>query len=370
MPALRRLWLQCHRWTALSLGWVLIVSGLSGAVLVVARPLDHWLHPQYFVAQGDATRGAVALETVRRALAEEFGPRAGLTFRPPREPGETLQVLVRGAWRGTVFIDPASGREQGRRADDEGFVNTLFGLHSALWMAMRGKAVLAWAALAYLGLLATGLVLWWPRRWPPSLRIEWRAGLLRGLFDVHRTGGAVLGLLLAVSIATGAFMAWRPIGGWINALGGAAAAPAPTLAGPPAAMLPLDALVGRAQAVFPDGRVGFVTLAPQANRPVRVRMRVPGEPHPHGVSVVWVDPRDGSVLSASRWTGLDPAGRLNAVIYPLHTGELGGLPLQAAVALAGLATGALGISGVWLWWRRRRARRGQGRAPVRAAAPH
>ena len=38
----RRLWLSCHRWIALGLGGILILSGLSGALLVVARPLDQW----------------------------------------------------------------------------------------------------------------------------------------------------------------------------------------------------------------------------------------------------------------------------------------------------------------------------------------
>jgi uncharacterized iron-regulated membrane protein len=43
-----------------------------------------------------------------------------------------------------------------------------------------------------------------------------------------------------------------------------------------------------------------------------------------------------------------------AVIYPLHIGALGG-PWHAALTLVtGLSLGALGISGIWLWWRRRR----------------
>ncbi|WP_144632265.1 PepSY-associated TM helix domain-containing protein [Bordetella genomosp. 13] len=372
MQRLRALWLTCHRWTALTLGWLLILAGLTGALLVVARPLDEWAHPGYFVAhrevaQGylargdaahaDAARGAVPLDAVRASIQAEFGADAGMTLRPPRQAGETLQVLVRGAWRGTVYLDPATGAEQGRRGEDEGFVNTLFRLHSALLMESTGKAVLAWASLAYLALLATGLVLWWPKRWPPSLRIELRKGLLRGLFDVHRTGGAVLGLVLAVSVATGAFMAWRPIGAWINALAGSTPAAVPALRGEPADALPLDVLVARAQAVYPDGQVGYVMLAPQPHRPVRIRMRVAGEPHPNGMSTIWLDPRDGTVLSARRWDEMDVAVRLNTVIYPLHTGELGGVPLQAVTALAGLALGVLGISGAWLWWRRLRARR-------------
>src|SRR5690606_31916974 len=96
----------------------------------------------------------------------------------------------------------------------------LFKLHSSLMLKMTGKAILAWIALAYLILLISGLVLWWPKRWPPSLKIELRKGVLRGLFDTHRIGGAVLGLVIAVSVATGAYMAWRPVGQIITAMAG------------------------------------------------------------------------------------------------------------------------------------------------------
>ena len=40
---------------------------------------------------------------------------------------------------------------------------------------------------------------------------------------------------------------------------------------------------------------------------------------------------------------------------------------EAAVALLGLGLGALGISGIWLWWRRRGLRRAQAPAGQRVA---
>jgi uncharacterized iron-regulated membrane protein len=128
---------------------------------------------------------------------------------------------VRGSWRGTLYLNPWTGQEQGRRGETEGFVNTLFKLHSSLLLESTGKAILAWVALAYLVLLVTGLVLWWPRHWAQAWRVELRKNLARSLFDLHRVGGAALGVLLAVSVATGAYMAWRPLGGVINAFTGA-----------------------------------------------------------------------------------------------------------------------------------------------------
>jgi uncharacterized iron-regulated membrane protein len=360
MAALRNLWLKAHRWVALGLGWVLILSGITGSLLVVLRPLDRWQHPEYFVAANTIPQAEIALEPVRQRLASEFGPKASFSFRPPREAGETMEVLVRAAWRGTLYLDPSSGREQGRRGEDEGVVAWLYGLHSALLLVQPGKAILAFAALAYLLLAISGLVLWWPRKWPPSLSIAFGKGMPRALFDLHRTAGAVLALALALCIGTGAYLAWRPIGTWITLLSGAPRTTVPVLPAQAAGKgqaIALDDLAASARAAFPEGAIGLILYTPRLDRPMAIRMRLPDDPHPNGRSTVWLDPRSGMVLAAHRWNELDPGTRINSVIYPLHTGELGGLPWQTGVALLGLALGVLGGSGIWLWWSRRAARR-------------
>jgi uncharacterized iron-regulated membrane protein len=296
-------------------------------------------------------------------VRKEFGDGANLVFRPARNPGETLQVRVRGSWRGTLYLDPATGAEQGRRGDAEGAANVLFKLHSALYLDGTGKAILAWVALAYLFLLITGLILWWPRHWAKGWNIALNRGLLRSLFDLHRVGGATLSLLIAVSVATGAYMAWRPLGAAVTWLSGATPVKAPKLpplAGEPAGGSPwtLDQLAARAVAQFPDAPpIGYIVVPPHANAPTRFRMMLADDPHPNGMTSVWIDPRTAQVLAVHRWNELDPGARATAVIYPLHTGELGGVALETAVAIGGLALGGLGISGAWLWWRRRAIKR-------------
>ncbi|CAG9166694.1 PepSY domain-containing protein [Cupriavidus respiraculi] len=364
MARMQRLWLRVHRWVALGIGWILVLSGLTGAVLVAAKPLDRWFHPELFIAPAaHAARAAVPLDGIVRTLRSEFGPKASFTLRPPRQADDTLWVLVRGPWDGTVYLDPATGAETGRRGETEGFANALFKLHSSLWLRDTGKAILAWAALAYLLLLVTGLVLWWPRRWPPSLRIELRKGTMRALFDLHRIGGAVAGLLIAVSVATGAYMAWRPLTGVVTAIAGAVPVAAPAIPKDNGgshgshASPPLDVLIANAQAALPGMPIGYIQIPAQPHRPVRIRFRLPDDPHPNGLTSVWLHPRSGEVLAVHRWNELDPGARAVAVVYPLHTGTLGGVLLEVSIAVGGLLLAAIGGTGVWLWWRRRQVRR-------------
>lgn len=355
---LRRLWLRIHRWIGLSFGPLLAVTALLGALLVVALPLDRATHPALFVARSAATAPALLLEPVRARMLAEFGPDTNFTLRPPRQAGDTLWVLVRGNWKGTLYLDPSTGAEQGRRGTHEGAYNILFELHSSLLLEDTGKGILAVAALTYLFLLISGLVLWWPTRWPPSLRIVLDKGLLRGLFDLHRTGGALLGLLIAVSVVTGAYMAWRPLGNVVSGALGQTIAKPPVVpkgsaAGPRRS---LDELVALAQQVFPGQPIGYVQVPGKPDRPLRVRFRLPDDPHPNGIGSVWLHPSTGAVLATRRWQDLDTGSGAVAVIYPLHTGVLGGPLHQSLTVFTGLALAGLGVSGMWLWWRRRALR--------------
>ncbi|AKJ29647.1 PepSY-associated TM helix domain-containing protein [Caldimonas brevitalea] len=366
----RQAWRLAHRWLGLSLGLLLLLSGLTGAALVVARPLDAWAHPELFRAT--PVTGEVQLDAIRQRLVHEFGSGTTLTFRPPRVAGEALQVFVRGdAWHGTLHLDPASGDELGRRGEHEGVFNFLFELHATLLLEDTGRAVLATAVLAYLVLLVSGVVLWWPARWCHAVRIKLDAGMLRALFDLHRVTGAALGLGILVSVVSGAYMAWRPLSAWVTQVSGGVARSAPALPATAAASQPvsLDAVVAEARRRLPQGQLGYVQWPP-AGKAGRVRLRLPDDPHPNGLSSVYFDPRDGAVLAVHRWHELDTGARAYTWVYPLHIGSLGG-PWQTVVNLLfGAALAGLGGSGLVLWWQRRaRPAPARGRAVGVEGAP-
>lgn len=372
---LRTAWLRVHRWLAWSLGLPLVAVALLGAALIVLKPLDQALNARLFQATA-APPAPGLLERTRAILVHEFGPRAALTFRPPRAPGESLAVIVRGPWQGTVYLDPATAAELGRRGEREGFFNLAFELHSTLLLDDAGKPLLAALAAGYLVLLASGLVLWWPRQWRRAWSVALHRGTLRGLFDLHRAGGSLLGLLILVPVASGAYMAWRPLSATITAWAGHPPVQPPRVpAGAVAEPATLDQLVAGAQARFPEGMVGYVQVPPAppapagTARPVRVRLKLPDDPHPNGLTSVWCHPASGAVLQVDRWNRLDVGARAYAVIYPLHTGTLGGLAHEALNLLLGLALAGLGASGWWMWWLRRRARAGQPARSGTAAAP-
>src|SRR3990167_303592 len=184
----RRWWLKVHRWLGLSLGIVLLVAAATGSAMLMAYPLDKALNAPLFRAPNASEVDYPAVVT---RLKANTGPGASLTLRPPRSEGESLQANVRGGWSGTIFMDPATG-----------------------------KAVLTLAAFAYVLMLVSGIYLWWPVRWSQAFTIRWTASRLRTWFDWHRVTGAVLGMLVLISVVSGAYMAWPPLAQSVTKLSG------------------------------------------------------------------------------------------------------------------------------------------------------
>lgn len=353
-PFLRRGWLKAHRWLGLSLGMVLMLAAFTGSLLLLADPLDKAINQHLFTANDP---GSVAYGAVMQKIRGEFPPEAAFTLRPPRHPGESLQVIVRGPWTGTVFLHPVTAKELGRRGQSEGFAGFLFTIHSSLFAGEVGKAVLALAALAYVVMLVSGLVLWWPIRWGQAFSIRTGVGLTRSLFDWHRVGGAVLGLLVLVSVASGAYMAWQPLAKLVTHLSSAQPLRPPVVL---TAAMRGDAIgtaVERAQALFADAMIGYVQVPNRTDAPVRVRLRLPDDPHPNGLTSVWLHPASAEVLAVHRWNELDLGSRAYSYVYPLHIGELGGIPLMIVTFLLGMSLPGFAITGIWLWWRRRANRK-------------
>lgn len=348
--------LKVHRWLGLTAGLLLMLNALTGAMMLAARPLDRALHAQLFEVA--ASGNAVPVEDIRQSLLREFGGEASFTLRPPRQPDESMLVHVRSTtWKGQAYYDPYTGARLGAREEHEGFANLLFEFHSALLSGDTGKKVLAFNTLTMLLMLLTGLLLWWPRRWRGAFAVNLRSGLFRGLSDLHRVGGVLLGGWILVCVASGTWMAWRPISQWVTQVAGQKALAPPLV--PAAAQgraATADEMLATANTALPGGLVGYLGLPAKPTTAVRVRKKLADDPHPNGLSSVWLHPQTGAVLRVDRWTQLDIGARLYAWVYPFHAGLLAGALGVVATAAAGLVLFGFGVSGTWLWWLRRRMR--------------
>lgn len=351
----KRLW-QLHAWLGITCGLALLVIGLSGSLLVFHEELEAWFNP-HLVSVGPLLSGRLApgelLERVRAATPghEVTG---WLYNRHAPELADVAYVIEHGTsqWK-LVTVNPYTGGLLGGPMTDHGLLTgwllefhyTFFSEHAGLWIT----GVLG-IVLCTLGI--TGV--WIYRRfWRSLFTLRWRESRRIFFSDFHKMVGissVAFNLLLGF---TGAY--WNlthVIGEWVTGEPDDVPVTGPMLA----AEYPLDAVIADARERLPGFEANYVSLPWVAGGDVVLWGSFEDAGwlrSPYGSTATY-DAQSGTykgmfdIRTAGAWAQTVDSFR------PLHFGDFGGLPVKVLWCLAGLAPGALAVSGGAIWWVRRR----------------
>jgi len=358
---------RLHRYVGLALAGYLVIAGLTGSVIAFQHEIDGWLN-------ADLMRPAPAAEP--RPLAEQED-----TVRRAYPAADILMVvfdqatafsILSGPTVLTVFVDPGTARVLGARPADGGccdrrsVVRFLYVLHYSLHggtvlRLILGVVSLAWFIDCFVGFYLTlprGRPFW--QKWRPAWMVKRAASATRLTFDLHRAGGLWPWLLLAIIAFSGAYLnlkgpvfvpiieATMPV--TKSALSVRPAAPAP----PPV----LDYAAVQAAAVAEAARLGwagplqFLWLGREYGLYHAAFRASAG-----GRSDLLVDAATGRIVEVRPFAGGTAGDLLMDVQLPLHSGRLLGLAGRILVCATGIATVVLSVTGVLIWWRRRRGKR-------------
>lgn len=352
-PAVRRrvraviAWL--HLWVGLGVGAVFAVAGLSGSLLVFGEELLRWQHPQIAAFEphvdGDVLTGILSRESA-------------LGLR-----GVHLPHVDRPVWTG-FYVDgrerlfaPDDGRLLLERTTDNDALVWLFELHAHLLGGEAGEQVLGVVGWISLGLLLSGLYLWWPKRGRMRAQLRvYRGPPVRRWLTWHRSAGVVLLPLLLLSTLTGVGMIYHDgARTLLTTVFGGEDTPVPPTRDARRTDVDWPAVLARAQAALPGARLTRTGLPAPDSDVVSFRAQAIGEWHPNGRSTVHVDRAGRELLLVHDATSQRLGARMTEAIYPLHIGAVGGLTMKWLTVLAGLMPAFLLVTG-FLYWRRRRGR--------------
>lgn len=399
----RQILVRLHRYVGLTIAAFIVVAGVTGSAIAFRDELDVWLNPELFraTAQGEPLRSDQI-----RAKVEQSDPRIAVVLLPLlREPNESHAVgvgprLDPATGRpfaldyNQVFVDPVSGAILGRRKSGAccfsrpNLMPFLYIVHNNLFLPGRwGSWLMGGIALIWTFDCFVGFALTWPRsrpllaRWRQVWTIRRGTGVQRLVLDFHRASGLWFWSILLMLAVSGVALnlsdeIFRPV---VSAF--SPVKPTPRAEGrprlkwpPPPPVLDFEQAAARAEdeaqrrgwpvKAFDVGyaapyRVYIVSLAQPGTDPDA------GLGHPH----LYIDSQTGEVLRADR-PGEGSAGDIFLQWQlPLHSGKIIGLTGQILISIAGLATSALSIAGVIIWWRKRRARHWREQWTVGAGAP-
>lgn len=342
-----------HRWTGGTIGLLLAILGLTGALLIHRRIwvlLPHVGDPQ--------------VQTTDRLAAITMKLMGNPTTRPDmltfadRDFGLDRLVYKSGAG---AYADQAGGIVTRWSSQWERPELWLFDLHHHFFLGDTGETVIGIAGLAGIGFVVTGTILWWRTRRTFTFRI-WPKRMSRpAIVRHHRDLGIVVAPLLLLSFVTGTLMVFRPL--TALAFGPGAPAAITRMSKPPAPLavetsdhLDWAGIVRVARGRYPNAELRSIALPKRGSGLIVVRMKQPEEWLPSGRTMIWFAANDGRLVEARDATAAPRSAKAYNLLFPLHAAEVGGLAYRIVMTISGLALTLLGSLTVWTFWFKRPAR--------------
>ena len=355
----RRWVLWLHLGVGLGLGMLLVVVSLTGSLIMFRAELEDALHAS--LTRVPPGREWTALQPV---LDQVRASHPGATFHTvnlPRAENQSVSFWGHDAEGRSfhAYANPFTGRPLGNDLADDNFTEWLYNLHANLLAGGTGEQVNGIAAGLWVVLVATGIMLWWPRKgrpWRDGFVVQWRAQWRRRNFDLHRVTGIVVAVPLLLVAITGAYFPFNTPFRWLaETLTGtraAEASPRSRSTGPEERRVSIDEVLDVAVTSFPGAPPNWIHLPENSTDVFSVRFRLPGEWRLEGMNHVHVDPSTGALLRVDRHAERSAAQRMLRAMFPLHVGTFGGLTTRILWLLLGLAPLTLLVTGSLMGWRR------------------
>lgn len=356
-----------HSWLGLTVGFVLALIGLSGALMAFEDPIMEALSPG--VARvAPSPRPVLAPDALlARFVAQNPDARpTTLTLRsqPGASPLVTFASLAEPKAKARkLYLDPYEGRVLGP-ATGETFFATVRQFHRYLLLPGDGEGwgrrITGVTAICLVFFVLTGLYLRWPRRvldWKvwlkPNLKLKKR-GLYWSLHSVVGTWVLPVYLVIALTGLTWSYDGYRAV--FQRVLTGSAPEaepaaaktekPAKATASPKAAPPSLDKVFAAVSQGGP--REVILTIPKTAKAPVRVRTLAQAAPHERAFDEWRVDARSGQVVERQAYAERSLGEKIVYARLAVHRGAFFGPVGATLFMLAAAAMALFPITGLLL----------------------
>lgn len=335
---------RAHQLLALGLAVFWLVQVLTGVLLTFRQEVDN------FLAGGrDAPLSVEMLGRRIQALQAEGNTVTSVwvtNFTATR-----FDILYTDRARTERKMRVNGAGEALRDGSAESFFSTLTDIHTTLLVGDRGKWIIAVSGLLLFSNVILGLKLAWPRRgyWKKSLALRTSRNPVANTYGLHRTLGLYISLPLLVLVMAGILLCFDDdIAAALNA-----ERPPPAALAVPIELTPAQAMrTGLAR--FPGATLTALSMPSEESPLYQVRLHAPGEVwRMYGQTTVFLSGKDGAILQEYAAASAPPLRLALDWLYPLHTGEFGGVVARVLLLLIGLALLTLGFFGIRLWYLRR-----------------
>jgi uncharacterized iron-regulated membrane protein len=183
--------------------------------------------------------------------------------------------------------------------------------------------------------------------------------MTRMLFDVHRSLGSTLCVLLLLATLTGITLVYlNYVRDLVGVFSRVASFPVvPWRASERAPALSVQQIYDRVSRTYAGSTISEMHVPSKPTAGYLVYLRRDEDIHRLGDTLVWVHPASGDILLERSSRNRSSGESVMHWLFPLHSGTAFGLPGRIAMCVTGVAPFVLVMTGLWVWSRKRRSER-------------
>ena len=334
-----------HAWAGLTLALLLILSSITGTLLVWKEDYVKLVTP---AARLDFTPTPQNLAQIAEAVEAQFDNNDILNIQFATTEFPLTKVTLYDT--NYAYVDIHGNVVDAWHMNDR-FEEWLYDLHHRLLLDDLGLTIVGLAAMALVILVVLGLITFIPLRRHFSLRLLPGSLKRQALVSSHRNLGLVVALPLLLTLVTGIMLAF-PFQVEDIFLDELRRTPEYS----DAMVVGIDDITGegtgdwlpafeRTLAVFPGSAIRSATVPSGFSAHRVIGVQQPGQWNRTGTSHVYVDSELGYMDLRIDSAGFPAIERVYNNGYPLHTGKTGSLLYKLLLTVCGLGVACLSLFG-------------------------
>jgi len=373
---------RIHLYLALAAGLVILISCLTGAILVFEKDLQMSLDKKrYYVEAGETKLPIIHLT---QSVKEKF-PGVKITgvkvyedvsrsteinvSYPSKKEADKKSAKQERQPGYTIFVNPYTGQVLEKYSYRETFFYKVFSLHRWLLGSEKGagKYIVGISTFIFLFILITGIVLWWPRTkniLKQRLKIKWTAGWKRINHDMHLVFGFYSAIFLFIFAFTGLAWSFEWFNNGIykvtNSPLKAPALPKSTYVAD-AKPISFDAALATAKSTYPGAEFYSIAAPKDSSEAMSITALSKNPVHESATDVVYIDQYSGRVLDQLKFKDRSLGARVRSTFKPVHTGSIWGTPSKIIAFIVCVFGVTFPITGTIMWINRTRKRKNSAR---------
>ncbi|MBD3748354.1 MAG: PepSY domain-containing protein [Sphingobacteriales bacterium] len=371
---MKKLFRSIHLYLSLAAGIFIILACVTGSIMVFEDEINHLIYSKrYFVKaqkekppidelikyvenhkEGFKVTGVKVYNKPNRSLEVSISP-----IEKEKEKPITKEPQRRKENQFTVYINPYTGQILDLVNGGGSFFKKVEMLHRFLLGRKGGVGhyIMRYSATFFLFIIATGLVLWWPKSkaiLKQRLKVKWDGSTKRLMHDLHVVVGFYTSLFLIIIVMTGLVMSFN----WLNKGLFVLTHSSPQHSEPPKSKMikdfhitSIDQIQENLGSKLDEAQEYSIRFPQKKDAAFQINV-LDKNVSPNAINTYYANQYNGEIIGNLAFADKNLGQKIRSYIKPIHTGEVYGLTTKILNFIIILLTLTFPVTGVIMWLNR------------------